>query len=230
MFARGTNAAMVVVRPWWLLIGLLPVFLLLAPAAAADVTVEGPAGDAMIPRLQQWADTDAMPTGQGVIEIVPENCMQMEAEACTYWSQAPRFVMYMPDLEYLWSEPGHKEAELEGTYLNFYHELGHVLDFGLSRHGYRLAWFQIMHYRRPASHGEVAELVNTREARAWFAAVDGRGRSVIPDEQFAQAYDYCAAGMGYSEMEATMRGTYWGFSYSPSARQYREACQLIGGL
>ncbi|HTY97993.1 MAG TPA: hypothetical protein VMB91_13195 [Solirubrobacteraceae bacterium] len=221
---------MLAVRPWWLPIGLLPVLLLLAPPASASVTVEGPAGDAMIPRLQQWADTDAMPTGQGVIQIVPENCLQMEAEACTYWSQAPRFVMYMPNLEYLWGEPGHSEAELEGTYLNFYHELGHVLDFGLARHGYRLAWFQIMRYRKPAARGEVGEMVNTRDARAWFSAVDAHGRSVIPDEQFAQAYDYCAAGMGYPEMQATMRGVYWGFSYTPSARQYREACQLISGL
>ena len=40
---------------------------------------------------------------------------------------------------------------------------------------------------------------------------------MIPDEQFAQAYDYCAEGMGYEEMQATMRSTYWGFSYDPSA-------------
>ena len=53
---------------------------------------------------------------------------------------------------------------------------------------------------------------------------------MIPDEQFAQAYDYCAEGMGYQEVESTMKSTYWGFSYDPSPRQYREACRLISTL
>ena len=53
---------------------------------------------------------------------------------------------------------------------------------------------------------------------------------MIPDEQFAQAYDYCAEGMSYSATEATMLDTYWGFSYDPSRRQYREACELIRSL
>ena len=217
------------------LIVVLPVLLLLAPSVLAQsadgqVTVEGPASDAMIGRLQQWVRQDAMPTGQGVIQVVPENCMAMQAEACTYWTHAPQFAMYFPDLEYLWTEADHSEGERESTGLNFYHELGHVLDFGLHRHGYRLKWFEIMRYQAPESNRKARELAGTRNPSLWFSALDSEGEAVIPDEQFAQAYDYCAEGMGYQEMQATMRSTYWGFSYNPSARQYREACRLISSL
>ncbi|HUH80981.1 MAG TPA: hypothetical protein VLZ06_06605 [Solirubrobacteraceae bacterium] len=228
---------MVAVRTWRMLLALpiclllaLPICLLAAVSVDAQITVEGPAGDAMIPRLQQWADEDVMPTGHGVIQIVPENCMQMEAEACTYWTSAPRFVMYFPDLAYLWTEPGHTDAERESTWLNFYHELGHVLDFSLDRHGYRLKWFAIMHDTRPHSAREARELVNGRNPRLWFSTVNTQNAAVVPDEQFAQAYDYCAQGMSYADAHATIRDTYWGFSYDPSRRQYQEACQLIRGL
>jgi hypothetical protein len=213
-----------------LLIMLLPVLLLFAPSADGQVTVEGPANDAMIPRLQQWVHEDVMPAGRGVIQIRPENCMEMEAEACTYWTQAPDFVMYFPDLEYLWTESHHTEGERESTSLNFYHELGHVLDFGLRRHSYRVRWFEIMHYKPPSSGRQVRELVDERNPRLWLSTVDADDTPVIPDEQFAQAYDYCAEGMSYSATEAAMLGTYWGFSYHPSRRQYREACALIRSL
>ncbi len=221
---------MLVVQLPRLLIALLAVFLLSASAAAAQVTVEAPAGDAMLPRLQQWVREDVMPTGAGAIRIRPENCMQMEAEACTYWTYAPDFVMYFPDLEYLWTESDHTEAERESTSLNFYHELGHVLDFGLPRHSYRVKWFEIMHYKPPSSPQQVRELVDERNPWLWLWTVDAYDTPVIPDEQFAQAYDYCAEGMSYTATEATMRGTYWGFSYHPSPRQYREACDLIRSL
>ena len=221
---------MVVARLRWLLIVLCPVLLLFAPSAEGLVTVEGPTSDAMIPRLQQWVREDAMPAGGGVIQIRAENCMEMEAEACTYWTHAPDFVMYFPDLEYLWTEPHHTEGERESTSLNFYHELGHVLDFGLHRHSYRVKWFEIMHYKPPGSGRESRELVNENSPWLWLSTVDANERPVIPDEQFAQAYDYCAEGMSYSATEATMLDTYWGFSYDPSRRQYREACELIRSL
>ena len=221
---------MAVVRIRRVLVGLLPMWLALATPAGARVTVEGPAGDMMIPRLRQWADNDLMPTGDGVIQVVPENCMQMQAAACTYWTNAPHFVMYFPDLAYLWTQSGYSEGERESTWLNFYHELGHVLDFGLPRHGYRLKWFSIMHYEAPSSRRRARELVNTRNPRLWLSALGAEGEVVIPDEQFAQAYNYCARGMNYAAVQATMHGTYWGFSYDPSRGQYAEACQLIRGL
>ena len=124
--------------------------------------------------------------------------------------------MYFPDLSYLWSEANHSEGERESTALNFYHELGHVLDFSLQRHGYRLRWFEIMHYEAPESARQARELITTRNPSLWFSALDAEGEPVIPEEQFAQAYDYCAEGMGYQEMQDTMRSTYWGFSYDPS--------------
>lgn len=202
----------------------------LAQSAEGQVTVEGPASEAMLPRLRQWVRQDAMPAGQGVIQVVPENCIAMQAEACTYWTHAPQFVMYFPDLEYLWTEAGHSEGERASTALNFYHELGHVLDFSLHRHGYRLKWFEIMDYQAPETSRQARELAGTHSPSLWFSALDAEGEPVIPDEQFAQAYDYCAEGMGYQEMQATMRTTYWGFSYDPNARQYREACRLISTL
>jgi hypothetical protein len=209
---------------------LLPAFFLSASPVAARVTVEAPPGDAMLPRLEQWVHDDAMPVGTGVIRIRPENCMAMEAEACTYWSEAPVFVMYFPDLEYLWTEPNHTEAERGSTSLNFYHELGHVLDFGRLRHAYRVKWFKIVHYQPPSSGREVRELVYGRNPGLWLSALDAEGTEVVPDEQFAQAYDYCAESMSYGQMRTTMEGTYWGFSFDPSRRQYREACELIGTL
>jgi len=213
-----------------LLIVMAPALLLFAAPAGAQLTVEGPASDAMIPRLQQWVREDAMPAGQGVVEVTPENCLAMQAEACTYWTHAPTFAMYFPDLEYLWSEAGHSDGERESTALNFYHEVGHVLDFSLRRHSYRPKWFEIMRYQAPATARQARELAGPRNAPLWLSALDAEGEEVIPDEQFAQAYDYCAAGMGYRQMEATMRTTYWGFSYDPSPRQYREACRLISTL
>ena len=134
----------------------------------------------MIPRLQQWIREDAMPTGQGVILLTPENCMAMQAEACTYWTHAPTFTMYFPDLEYLWSEAHHSEGERQSTGLNFYHEVGHVLDFSLHRHGYRLKWFEIMHYQAPESARQARELAGTRNPSLWFSALDAEGERGDP--------------------------------------------------
>ena len=103
-----------------------------------------------------------MPAGQGVIEVVPENCVAMQAEACHDWTHAPQFVMYFPDLEYLWTEAHHSEGERQSTGLNFYHELGHVLDFSLHRHGYRLKWFEIMDYQAPETSRQARELAGTQ--------------------------------------------------------------------
>jgi len=220
----------IAIRPRLLPAALLAVFFVSAAPAGAQPSVEAPTGDAMLPRLQQWVRSDAMPAGGGVVRIRPENCMAMEAEACTYWTTAPTFVMYFPDLEYLWTEPHHSEAERASTALNFYHELGHVLDFGLPRHAYRVSWFRIMHYQAPGSARQLRELVSERSPSLWLSALDAEGAEVIPDEQFAQAYNYCAEAMSYQQVQATMAGIYWGFSYDPSRRQYREACELIRTL
>ena len=205
-------------------------FLLLFASPAAAVTLGAPASDAMLPRLQQWASEDAMPAGQKVVRVVPENCLQMQAAACTYWNASEPDVMFFPDLEYLWSPGAYTEGERAATRLNFYHELAHVLDFGLPHHAYRLRWFALMHYPESPSPQEARELSSRRNPGAWFTALDADGYSVVPAEQFAQAYNYCAAAMTYPQVEATMLSSYWGFGYNPSKREYREACSLIAGL
>jgi hypothetical protein len=137
--------------------------------------------------------------------------------------------MYFPDLEYLWSQPGITEGERDATRLNYYHELAHLLDFSLHRHAYRLKWFAIMHYRSPSRHQEQA-LMRDWTPKLWFLARGADGGPVIPDEQFAQAYDYCAEQMSYSLVLTTIRTTYWGFDYQPTAGEYRAACRMIHDL
>ena len=139
-------------------------------------------------------------------------------------------MMKFPDLEYLWTSPGYTDAERLSTRLNFYHELGHVLDMGMHTHAYRPKWFAIMHYDDHLTRSQIYELVHDRSPAVWFSAQNGRGRTVIPAEQFAQAYNYCAVPMPYSQMQFAMESVYWGFDYHPSAREQREACRLIGSL
>jgi hypothetical protein len=96
-------------------------------------------------------------------------------------------------------------AQEEATHLNFLHELGHVFDFSARTHRYRARFLSIMHFG----------------GTAWMDS------EVQPDELFAMAYSYCAAGLDFPRMKYALRHIYWGYGYSPTARQYRQTCALL---
>jgi hypothetical protein len=164
-----------------------------------------------------------LPSAKVTVAVRPENCRQDIAEACTVFGPPP--TIYFPDVEYLFSGGQGTDAERESVYLNFLHELGHVYDFTQTVHAYRRPFLRIL--RLPleeSSRGAAADLTHRVRPSSWMHA-----GSAQPDELFAMAYSYCAAGLDFSELRATIHGVYWGYGYDPTRRQYEAICSLLRG-
>lgn len=170
-------------------------------SSAQAVTFEYPASDQFGMRMQQWANEAHVPTAPGTVRVVPQNCTQFQAQACTTISRG-QATMFMPDDTFMWTEPGRTDGEREKERLLTLHELGHVFDFTRHRHFYRLDFMRIMRFEHQRREDRM--IVTRLEPHTWLVAFDEHEEVSYPDEEFAEAYSFCAAGYNYAAMKRAL--------------------------
>src|SRR4051794_23284998 len=147
------------------------VALALASSAQA-LTIVSPSGDPRIARFQAWADTSAVPTPQGQVDLVLSSCPVAISDGCIYHGAPPTIFL----------GPTVRERP------TLLHELGHAFDTQRMTSADRAAFEGIFGDRRPwrtapnSPHERFAEAYSlcarhTKLRKAYYAAY---GYTVTP--------------------------------------------------
>jgi hypothetical protein len=138
-------------------------------ATAHAVTLVSPSGDPRIARFQTWANSAAVPTPTGIVDLVLESCPAAVSDGCIYHGAPPTIFL----------GPAVRDRPI------LLHELGHAFDAQRLTPAYRSAFERIFGdtraWRSPPNspHERFAEAYSLcarhpRIARTYTAAYDYR--------------------------------------------------------